>query len=42
MEVGSSAGLLPLEATKGLWAAGSITPPIFTDGKIEKQGSEIT
>lgn len=33
---------LPSEAIRGLWAGDSITPLIFTDGKIEAQGSEIT
>lgn len=42
VRLGNSAWLRPSEATKGLWARGSLTPPTFTDGKIEKQSSEIT
>lgn len=42
VRLGNRAWLLPSEATKGLWAGGSTTPPIFTDGQIENQGSEIT
>ena len=42
VRLSNNAWHLPSEATKGLWAGHSITPPISTDGKIEAQGSEIT
>lgn len=42
VEVSRSAWHLFSEVIKGLWAGYSITPPIFTDGKIKAQGSEIT
>lgn len=41
IRLANSAWISPSEPTKGLWAGGSTAPPIFTDGKIEKQGNEI-
>lgn len=42
MRLSNSAWHFLSEDIKGLWAGDSITPPIFTGGKIEAQGSEIT